>query len=148
MGIDEYLYYLWQCYSLGDAIYISLVMLNGKYEGNAPHTIKGRTVINGKEFEACKSFTNKEICLIVAKYYTWVDGGTSELNIAQEIYGHAMLYYNYNAVKSVLGETLAQGIEDSGTNIHLGDDPLYYPAVYEAVWDANIISSILVVTVY
>ena len=59
-----------------------------------------------------------------------------------------MLYYNYNTVKSVLGETIAQDINDSGTNIHLGDDPCYYPAIYEAVWDANIISSILVVTAY
>ena len=45
------------------------------------------------------AFTNKDVCLIVAKYYLWVDNGAYDVEyLAKEFYGHAMIYYKFNCI--------------------------------------------------
>ena len=75
-----------------DMLYISMVILNGSTNG----TVSLHPGIKGKQnFDVCKAFLNKNVCLKVAEYYTWAyeRDGAAVIGIAQEIYAHALIFY-------------------------------------------------------
>lgn len=61
--------------------------------------------IKGKQnFDVCKAFLNKNVCLKVAEYYTWAyeGDGAAVLGIAQVIYAHALIFYESDKILNVL----------------------------------------------
>ena len=139
---NERLYLLSNCYNLGDYFYVSLVIFQGKKE-------------SGCDFDVCRSFRDKKICSIVAKYYTWVDGAGSKERVAKEIYAHTFLYYatvdeakllkyavmynpeNYMAPNEVIGflynhsDPISIGQEE-------GKERKIRSLVYETIWRMNL----------
>ena len=94
---------------IGDLVYVAEVMYNGKENG----TYTDNPYIKGYQIEVCKAFTNKNVCLKVAEFYTGETLGYDELFIAQEIYAHAVAFYYSDA--------MLIGIENLKEN-----DPYYY----------------------
>lgn len=47
---------------------------------------------------------NKNVCLKVAEYYTWAyeGDGAAAIGIAQEIYAHALIFYESDKILNVL----------------------------------------------
>lgn len=77
-----------------DLYYVSMVILNGFYNGKQEKLGFYHEGLEGEySFQACKAFLNKNVCLTVAKYYTGEQLGYDELYIAQEIYAHALVFY-------------------------------------------------------
>ena len=84
-----------------DMLYISIVILNGSTKG----IVSLHPGIKGKQnFDVCKAFLNKNVCLKVAEYYTWAyeGDGAAVLGIAQEIYAHALKFYESEQLLSLL----------------------------------------------
>ena len=113
------------------------MIFNGYNFGFLPmhEGIKGR-----KSFEVCRAFLNKNVCLKVAEYYAWAyeGDGNAITGIAQEIYGHAMLYYNFDSVKDVVDHILNTiefgNINDHADPVDLGDNPKIYTFAFEMIW--------------
>ena len=145
MSDEDIVYLANEIEDSGDLYYVSMVILNGYYQGFLYPLIPLHEGIEGKKrFQVCKAFTNKNVCLKVAEYYTWAfDGedGAPVIEIAKEIYGHTMLYYNFDTVKPAI-DYLINTFEDPNwgtTNSHadptdLGENPKDYITIFNVIW--------------
>ena len=137
MSDEDIVYLVNEIEDSGDFYYVSTVIFNGYYFGILPmhEGIKGR-----KNFEVCRAFLNKNVCLKVAEYYAWAyeGDGNAITGIAQEIYGHAMLYYNFDSAKDVVDHilnTVGYGnINDHADPIDLGGNSKIYTFAFEMIW--------------
>ena len=137
MSDEDIVYLVNEIEDSGDFYYVSTVIFNGYNFGFLPmhEGIKGR-----KSFEVCRAFLNKNVCLKVAEYYAWAyeGDGNAITGIAQEIYGHAMLYYNFDSVKDVVDHILNTiefgNINDHADPVDLGDNPKIYTFAFEMIW--------------
>ena len=126
------------CYSAADYLYIALIIYEGKNKRR-------------KSFSVCRSFQDKEICTIVARYYTWVPETYSEDRIAMEIYAHTFVYYasgeDLYALKQLIGYDIENGallcrlidyIRGRADPIDIGRDPFPQEAftkLYSYIWE-------------
>ena len=120
-----------------DMLYISMVILNGSTNG----TVSLHPGIKGKQnFDVCKAFLNKNVCLKVAEYYTWAyeGDGAAVLGIAKEIYAHAKFYYESDVIKKfvdpILNATGIGSIDSHANPIDLGGNSKAYTLVFDAIW--------------
>ena len=99
MSILEIIILLTEIGDPDDMLYVSMVIYNGDKMGALYGVESMHPGIKGKQnFDVCKAFLNKNVCLKVAEYYTWAyeGDGAAVLGIAQEIYAHALIFLNPN----------------------------------------------------
>lgn len=118
-----------------DRYYLSLVMLNGKTNGGVTDV----EFIEGNSFNVCQSLTSKEVCYCVSSYYN-IEGMTY-YEVAKEIYGHAMMYYHYDDVKSIVNPILEffgkRTIDVRANPIDLGGNSMIYTMIFDYIWSTN-----------
>ena len=120
-----------------DMLYISMVILNGSTKG----IVSLHPGIKGKQnFDVCKAFLNKNVCLKVAEYYTWAyeGDGAAVIGIAKEIYAHAKFYYESDVIKKfvdpILNATGIGNIDSHANPIDLGGNSKAYTLIFDAIW--------------
>ena len=105
MSILEIIILLTEIGDPDDMLYVSMVIYNGDKMGALYGVESMHPGIKGKQnFDVCKAFLNKNVCLKVAEYYTWAyeGDGAAVIGIAQEIYAHALIFYESDKILNVL----------------------------------------------
>ena len=141
MSIPEIIILLTEIGDPDDMLYVSMVIYNGDKMGALYGVESMHPGIKGKQnFDVCKAFLNKNVCLKVAEYYTWAyeGDGAAVLGIAKEIYAHAKLYYEKGLFETIADPILkatGKGSIDSHANpIDLGGNSKAYTLVFDAIW--------------
>ncbi|MBQ2694675.1 MAG: RHS repeat-associated core domain-containing protein [Clostridia bacterium] len=99
MSTYEILLLTIQVGNYSDLSYVVDVM----YKGKSASTLSEEEQDKYKNIGMCKAYSNKNVCLEIAKWYTWVDGGTTQEAVAQEIYAHALVHYYSEDVLNYIG---------------------------------------------